>query len=65
MIDLFGNINQAVKQRNIKISRKNSFKSTVNIKLMHRDIIPVRENVRMIYKKDFLNNDSETKNKIQ
>ena len=63
MIDLFGNINQAVKQRNIKVSRKNSFKSTVNIKLMHRDIIPVRENVRMIYKKGFLNNDSETKNK--
>ena len=63
MIDLFGNINQAVKQRNIKVGRKNSFKSTVNIKLMHRDIIPVRENVRMIYKKGFLNNDSETKNK--
>ena len=63
MIDLFGNINQAVKQRNIKVGRNNNFKSTVNIKLMHRDIIPVRENVRMIYKKDFLNNDSETKNK--
>ncbi len=54
MIDLFGNINQTVKQRNIKVGRNNNFKSTVNIKLMHRDIIPVRENVRMIYKKDFL-----------
>lgn len=64
MIDLFSDIHQAGKQRNISVSRNKNYKSTVNnIRLFHREIIPVREEVRLNYKKDFQNNEPETKNK--
>lgn len=64
MIDLFSDIHQAGKQRNVSICQNKNYKSSVNnIRLFHREIVPVREEVRLTYKKDLQNNEPEIKNK--